>query len=283
MSALGIHFFVAAPLFVGQQLIGALCVFAEEASPFTPEHFALVVEVATPVAMALQNARLLETVSEHRHQLQDLAVRLTEVEEAERQRYAREIHDELGQDLTALGINLGILQGSIAATQLHGLAERLEDSQELVEKMTDKVRNVMADLRPPVLDDYGLGAALRWYGEKVSRRHNLPIQVAAGQTVRLPPRQEITLFRVAQEAITNAVKHARASQITIHLETMATSQRLRVIDDGIGFSPDDTLTRPDGTGLGMITMRERLTAIGGRLRVESAPGKGTSIFAEVPR
>lgn len=239
-------------------------------------------EVASSVALALQNARLLETVSLHRTQLQEFALRLTTAEEDERQRLARELHDEAGQDLTALGINLEILKNMPSDAQRLAVAARLHDSQLLVEKITKQTRAIMTDLRPPLLDDYGLGSALRCHGENVSRRTGILVFVEGGDIPRLSPHKEISLFRVVQEAVLNAVKHARASQIVIRLEIVNDHLHLQVSDNGIGFSPQERICREPTTGLGLIIIRERIEAIGGHLQLESSQGKGTMVFVEVP-
>ena len=146
------------------------------------------------------------------------------------------------------------------------------------------IRDLMANLRPPVLDDYGLLAALRWYGEQVTARTGLPVEVwGQEQMPRLSFVAETALFRIAQEALTNVGKHARATHVTVTLEEVPEGLRLTVADDGSGFDPAALPQRRERSGWGLITMRERAEALGGRLRVDSRPGEGTRIVVEVQR
>jgi len=137
---------------------------------------------------------------------------------------------------------------------------------------------MMGELRPAVLDDYGLLAALHWYGQRFSQRTGLAVAVQGEELApRLPSATETALFRIAQEALTNAAKHAQASQVTVTLEPVNGGARLTIADDGVGFDP---ATRRQA-GWGLMTMRERAEAVGAHLRVESAPGKGTQVVVEV--
>lgn len=213
-----------------------------------------------------------------REQLRHLAARLSAAEEAERQRIARELHDRVGQNLTALSLNLSILQGQLPSEVTPRMRERLDDSQNLLEETTAVIRNMMAELRPSVLDDYGLLAALRWYAELFGRRTGLPVTVqGAEDALRLPIAKETALFRIAQEALTNVAKHAHAAQVTIALDKNATGANLTIMDNGCGFDP----AAPQSAAWGLIAMRERALAIGGSLDITSAPGRGTKIIVEI--
>jgi signal transduction histidine kinase len=142
---------------------------------------------------------------------------------------------------------------------------------------------VMANLRPPVLDDYGLVAALHWYREQLEERTGLNTVLTAEEPLeRLPARIENALFRIAQEALTNVVKHARASLVSVSLAQEGMTLRLRVADDGIGFDAAET-AGPDGrSGWGILTMIDRAEAVGARCSVESQIGQGTCVTVEVP-
>jgi len=217
-----------------------------------------------------------------REQLRVFSARLSDAEEAERQRLAREMHDNVGQNLTALGINLNILRSTINREEVTDLVRsRLDDSLALVEQTTKYIRNVMTDLRPSVLDDYGLLAALRWYSQQFSDRTNVAVAIyGQGLIPRLPSVAETALFRITQEAFTNVVKHAQASQITLTLEEVAGLVRLTIVDDGKGF---DSEVPSEKKGWGLIIIKERAEAIGGHFNLESEPGKGTRVMIEVRR
>jgi len=203
---------------------------------------------------------------------------------------AEELHDQVGQNLTALGINLNIVRAQMPGEAGAPVRSRLDDSLSLVEQTTERIRDVMADLRPPVLDDYGLVAALHWYGEQFARRTGIAIAVEGKEPVpRLAARAENALFRIAQEALTNVTKHAHATHVTVTVEVDGGTLRLVVADDGIGFDPSTTLrtsaahlANPDGgRGWGLLTMTERAEAVGGRCRIESDLRQGARVVVEV--
>jgi two-component system sensor histidine kinase UhpB len=160
----------------------------------------------------------------------------------------------------------------------------LNDSLALVEQSTEIVRDVMADLRPPVLDDYGLIAALRWYSTQFTTRTGLPITLQAEElTPRLPLFLENTLFRIAQEALTNIIKHAQATEATVTVETEEEGVRLIIADNGRGFEPEGGPKLNDRPNWGLLTMTERAEAVGGQCQIESVPGQGTRIIIQVAR
>jgi len=230
-----------------------------------------------------ERERAAEALQQYTERLRALAARLTEVRETERQRLARELHDQVGQNLTALGINLNIVKSQMPEEAAPVLS-RLDDSLALVEQTAERIRDVMANLRPPVLDDYGLVAALHWYGERFAQRTGIAIGVEGEEPVpRLAARVENGLFRIAQEALTNVVKHAQATRVTVTVEVDSGTLRLVVADDGIGFDPAQMAETDVGRGWGLLTMAERAEAVGGHFCVESVPGQGAQVIVEVGR
>jgi PAS domain S-box-containing protein len=208
--------------------------------------------------------------------LRALTRRLVQAQETERSRIARELHDRVGQNLSALNINLDILLGNLNDAALR---RRLEDSLKLVDATLQSIENVMADLRPVLLDEYGLAAALAWYGEEYAQRTGIHVAVQAPEAGKeLRPEAAVALFRIAQEALNNAAKHSCAKRITVQLEETDGELVLCVTDDGRGF---DVAQAPRGRW-GMTTMRERAEAAGGRLAVDSSLGTGTTVRAAVP-
>jgi two-component system sensor histidine kinase UhpB len=212
--------------------------------------------------------------------LHGLTRRLVQAEEAERRRLARELHDRVGQSLSALNINLDIIsRESHALTP--ALRQRLEDSLGLVDDTLQSIENVMAELRPPLLDEYGLGAALGWHAEEFSRRTGVRVSVndrdpVAAKNAR--PEAAVALFRIGQEALNNVLKHAKASSVRVEVSATDEELILDVQDDGQGFE----LAGAGRGRWGMTTMRERAEAAGGELHVASVPGEGTRIHARVP-
>lgn len=220
-------------------------------------------------------------LNEHRAQLRKLSARLIEAEELERCRISREMHDTIGQQLAALGLGLNILEQEIPEED-SPLRKRIADLLVLLQEMSCKARDIMADLRPPVLDDYGLGAALRWYAELFTRRSGIACAVAVPELPRFGLPREMALFRVVQEALHNAVKHAGAGRVDIRGVVAARRLTLAVHDDGQGFPEDEERTGGyESFKLGLISMRERIEAAGGRLTIRSTPGVGTVVFLEV--
>ena len=205
--------------------------------------------------------------------------RLVEVQETERRVLANDLHDLVGQKLTALNINLNIVKIESAPTMAAGIGARLNDSLKLVEETIESIRNVMAELRPAVLDDYGLTPVLRWYGEQfVKRTGVLTTVIEQGPTRRLPPAVEEALFRIAQEALTNVAKYARAGKVIVTFDTTSDVSRLTIADDGCGFDSSAWKQPAKDHGWGLMIMRERAAAVGAELSVESAPGRGTRVI-----
>ncbi len=224
-----------------------------------------------------------QDLAKSHEQLRQINVRLVEVEEAERKALSKELHDRVGQSLTALNINLGLIRSNLEKESPQKLTARFDTASELVTEITDHIRGVMAELHPPVLDDYGLTAALRWYAERLKQQTGLDVEVSGNMIEpRLPISISITLFRIAQEALTNIIKHANASLATIDVETQADSLTMSIIDNGIGF--DVIRSAVDGkVHWGLVTMRERAETLNGKLEIESVPGEGTKLLISIPR
>lgn len=211
-------------------------------------------------------------------QLTALSRRLVDVQEAERRKLSRELHDRVGQNLTALSINLDLLRTSLDE-EAHAVQRgRIEDSARLLERTADSIENVMTELRPPMLDDYGLLPALHWYAKDFSQRTGIHVHVTGAEPRNRPePDIEITLFRVAQEALTNVAKHAHATLAEIALEQTDNQFTMTVTDNGIGIDATPVRRDNERPRLGMVTMRERAQAIGGRFEVRKGASGGTQI------
>ena len=216
-------------------------------------------------------------------ELQALSRRLVELQESERRQLSRELHDRVGQNLTALKINLDILQTALASQGNGEVRARVEDSAALLESTMDTIENVMSELRPPMLDDHGLAAALDWHARNFSRRTGIAVAVRAREPALRPALQvEIALFRIAQEALNNVAKHARAHRVEIALDHANGECVMSVQDDGIGFDGVEDASDKAKPGLGMVTMRERAQAVGGRFEVQALSGRGTQLTVRVP-
>ncbi|MBU0482688.1 MAG: sensor histidine kinase [Proteobacteria bacterium] len=273
---------IKTPLLSGSMLVGSVdlvCKNETDISALLPA----IEELSGPLAIAIQNARLFTSVDRQQHQLRSLSARLTEMEEAERRKIAIELHDRVGQNLSALNINLNIIKSRMKAGLIDGAELCIADSFLLIEGTTEQIRDIMSDLRPPNLDDHGLLSAIRWHAQQRTKRTGLEIVVEGnGSAPRLPLEIEMVLFRIAQEALNNIIKHAKAHSAKVVVERLAERTIMIISDDGIGFDPN-TLGRHhrEHSGLGLIAMQERVSALGGTLSIESAKGKGAKLIVEV--
>ena len=234
-------------------------------------------------AVALAN-EMTKDLRDSSEQLTALSRRLVEVQENDRRQFSRELHDRIGQNLTALSINLDILKSQLASDGSAEFRSRLDDSAALLESTTGAIENVISELRPPMLDDYGLLPALEWYGNEFSVRTGIQVKLHGDERMeRLTPATEIALFRIAQEALNNVAKHAHAKCVDINLEHLSTQSIMSVSDDGVGFDIAPIANSRRRPSLGMVTMRERTQAIGGQFEVRAAPGRGTRVVVRIPR
>jgi PAS domain S-box-containing protein len=207
--------------------------------------------------------------------------RLMQVQEEERSRLARDLHDEIGQLLTALKIDLQEVQhGEVG--QAH--AGALTDSLELVDHLLTQVRTLALDLRPSVLDDLGLVPALRWYANRQAKRNGWTLSLSVeGMAKRVPVPIEVACFRIAQEALTNVAKYARAKTIDLTLHRQDQDVTLVIQDDGVGFDVMSARLRAqEGQSIGLLGMEERVRLAGGILEISSTPGRGTTILLRFP-
>jgi PAS domain S-box-containing protein len=219
---------------------------------------------------------------QHSEEVRALLDRLMSAQELERQRLATELHDLIGQNLTALGIWLSNLANSLSAREGLQITAQVAGMRRTVEQTVEAIRGVMSDLRPPALDEYGLLPALRTYASEFQAQTSLRTLVdATGTLTRLPARIEVTLFRIVQEALTNAVKHSDATLVRILIEQSARLVCLSVEDDGRGFTEPVGARKSRRGGWGLPVIRERAEACGGAMRIEHR-ARGTRLVVEVP-
>jgi len=282
---------LGAPLLAQGEPKGCLVMSAIHSGQlFTGQDLSLLVAFARQIITSVENARLYQALQERETQLAELFRQLVNAQEGERQRIARELHDETGQKLTALALGLAAVETSLGnqgAAESRSLVHGLRD---VTDQAITELRHIMSDLRPALLDDLGLAPALRSYVQQYTMRHpEINVTLSADRRIspsarRLPPQYETTLFRVAQEALSNVARHAHAAHVTVALEQRADIVRLEISDNGVGFNPEAARPGADapGSGLGLVGMRERVTLVGGRWRIQSAPGQGTQVVVELP-
>jgi PAS domain S-box-containing protein len=268
---------ICAPLSVGGKLHGLLMVFGRDLQE--PDLMA-VTAFANQATIAVENAWLLQTTTKHKEDLQRLSKQLLDAQEAERKRISRELHDELGQALTVIGMNLEELAKTLPSEGSPQLKERLAETTGLADETLEQVREMALGLRPSLLDDLGLVPALRWYCNRLTQRLTIEISFEAVDCKdRLPTQVETALYRIVQEALTNITRHAQASRVHVRLECRGPTIVTTIEDDGQGFDPETVASRG---GVGLLGIRERAALLGGSLSIKSQPGQGTRLTLHIP-
>ena len=284
LEAYGWRALVVVPLLSHDQLWGLLVVYADQVEAFSPNDIAGLMSLASQAAVALQNARLVEALEQQRAALHQVSLRLVQAQEAERRRIARELHDELGQLLTALKLNLEAGRQALLPEAPAKLKTSLQEASSLAIQTMESARNLSLELHPAILDDLGLIAALRWEIDRYKQRTGQSICFEAADLADdLGPEVTITIYRVVIEAMTNIARHAQAREIFISLVVEGPQIVIQIEDDGIGFEVAPEIQglkkRPS---LGLVSMRERAELLGGQLRLISAPGRGTKVCMHLP-
>jgi signal transduction histidine kinase len=219
-----------------------------------------------------------QEIEESQNNLRRLSQRLVQAQEGEKKILSRELHDEVGQMLTALGIELGNL-GTLHDSDGAGFHARLEDAKSLNADTMRAIRDLAMGLRPSMLDDLGLEAALEWQGREFSRRTGVPANVEVnGALDYLSDAQRTCIYRVVQEALTNCARHANASNVRVSVSTRKDGVVALIRDDGDGFQPES----PSARGLGLIGIQERVQALDGNVDISSKPKSGTTIRVQIP-
>jgi len=271
---------VAVPLVSKSKVFGLLHVASAATNSITADHLNLLNAIGYQLGVAIENAKLWEELK-HKEELRgQLLEVIISAQEAERKRIARELHDQTGQSLTSLMVGLKILEKDGPKNIQH----RILDMRQLTAQTLDGVHNLALELRPSSLDALGLVVALEQYTREYSDKFGVQadFQAIGFDDRRLSPEVEITLYRIIQEALTNVVKHAEVERVSILLEIRGASIVAIVEDNGKGFNIRQLSQSPTRTNLGLYGMYERAALINGTLTIESEPGRGTTLFVEVP-
>ncbi len=264
------------PLKSKNEVQGVLAVAARDSRQFLPEELELTTAIGNQIGVAIENARLYDNMRFYARQI-------TRAQEDERKRIARELHDDTIQALVALSRRLDAL--STLSEQLPEPAMRyLKQLRELITSALRNVRRFVQDMRPPALDHLGLVPTLEGLATDLTEKEGLEVELTVdGEKRRLTPEEELVLFRIAQEALNNVRRHSQASQAAIQMEFYSDGVRMTINDNGQGFEVPEKAGDLVATGkLGLIGMYERARLLGGTLLVESEPGKGTTVIADVP-
>lgn len=259
------------------RLVGVLNVHTRQRREFSGADVELLRTVAGLMAGAIENASLHSRLAEREEAMERFAEQIVLLQETERRRLAGEIHDGISQRIVSLSFHLSAAADALPADPA-GAAEQIARAHELAAAALDETRHAIAGLRPPVLDDLGLAASL----ESLARSTQLPhVQVDAVAT-GLPEHIETAVYRIAQEALQNVMKHSCAQHVQLRLGRTAEAVLLEITDNGIGFEPTGVRERAGPAGYGLPGMQQRAELLGGQLTAESAPGRGTVIRLRVP-
>ncbi|HUO29333.1 MAG TPA: sensor histidine kinase [Bryobacteraceae bacterium] len=228
------------------------------------------------VRLERQTRRRYLQLSQSQHEMQQLSARLVDAQETERRNISRELHDEVGQSLGALLVDVGRLSGLLSHDRPE-VRSQLDNMKAVTERTFQEVRNIALLLRPSMLDDLGLVAALEWQGREVSRRSDIEVEVQSDiVSDHLPDDYRVCIYRLVQEALSNAVRHSGARNAKVKVRQSEQGVRVQVTDDGRGFDPGHV------RGLGLLGMEERVKRLGGTLTIESRLNHGTTLAAELP-
>jgi len=204
--------------------------------------------------------------------------RINEILEEQMQRIARELHDEAGQLLASVHLALHEVGRDLGPTS----RQRLQEVRTLLDRIEEQLRRISHELRPLILDDLGLVPAIQFLGDGVSKRAGIAVIVKGSTEERLPPVVETTLYRIVQEALNNAARHAQASRVTVTVQRTDGKVRCSIRDDGVGFRPAAGATPNGRRGLGLIGIRERIAPLSGTLEIQSGERKGTELLVTIP-
>ena len=249
--------------------------------PFTGEEKEQLLVLAAELEMALKNIKTTTSLRMQTQRLKRLSSRLIDIQESERRRLARDLHDDTGQALTALKMSLEITRNELSVASDH-TAERLNDAVALADDTLEKLRAISHNLRPPTLDTVGLNSALEGLCKSFTQQTQMPVSYVGMDTTEISNPIDICLYRILQEGLTNCAKHGQASHVEVRLKRNGEVVQLSIQDNGQGFDLADTLSDQNETGIGLIDMQERLESLNGRMNVYSRPGAGARLVATVP-
>jgi signal transduction histidine kinase len=260
------------PLATGGRTAGVMQFGFSKSYEWLPREQELLAAAAERCLMAAEKARLLEHLAAREEQVRQLAEHMLHVEEIERRRISRELHDEAGQSLLCIRLQLELLEQAIPAVHAEWIG-KLQEARDLTERTILEMRRLIAALSPAVLEQLGLGAAIRQLVNRFRRLHPIRVKLLLGRLGRLPQHTEIIVYRLVQECCNNIAKHSAAGSVNISVSSADGWVRLAVEDNGVGFRVEEALARKDSFGLS--GMRERVALLGGRFEIRSYPKNGS--------
>ena len=282
-KSLGLEAYIGTKLLVGNRVYGSLCFLDRKAhgAKFTPSDIHFLQLMARWIGGELERKHAKDALHEANERLLTLSQQLLTVQETERRQLAHDLHDEIGQTLTVVKLNLQTLQSGKPAASVPGA---LQDSMQILDHMLKHVRELSLDLRPSMLDDLGLVSAVRWFVNRQAERAGWKTEILIEDTLpNLPPDFATASFRVIQEALTNVMRHAQATHVRVHLQIHQRHLEILVADNGVGFDSLKILEQAaSGQSFGLLSMQERIRFLDGRITITSQRGQGTRIKATLP-
>lgn len=277
---IGVKAGFAFPILSGQEVVGIMEFFSTEAEEPRREMLEIMGHIGTHLGRAIEKKRAQEKMEQAHQKLRNLYHRLEMVREEERTRIAREFHDELAQVLTTLKLELSLLHKKLGPGQA-ALQTSTQMMMNVIDATIPTVKQLILDLRPPVLDNLGLQEALVWQGKEFERRMHIHCEIdATGPEFSLDPARSTTLFRIFQETLINVARHAQAKKVLVKLSSTNNIVTLRVQDDGVGIQPDQI---SNSHSLGILGMQERARVWSGTVEFESSPHEGTAVLIQINR
>ncbi len=277
---LGYQTFVLVPITAKGNVLGVLVALCRTPQGLSQRGHQLLNGICNQLGVTVENNRLWEELKHKERLRAQLLNKVVTAQEDERQRISRELHDETGQALTSLLVQLKILEQTAVSSEA---LSQVEEMRQVVARTLQEVRRLAADLRPAALDDLGLVPALEGYIHDFAQKNRITVDFLAetNDLLRLPRPAETVLYRVTQEALTNIARHAEASQVTVAMYREHEALHMRIEDDGQGFDAPRVL-QSDQQGLGLLGMQERVELLGGCFELNSTPGRGTQLHVELP-
>ncbi len=267
------------PLVFPGKLAGVMQFVFPASYEWLPREVDMLSAAADRCTLAAEKARLIENLAAGEDQVRRLAERLLEVEDLERRRLSTELHDEAGQSLLCIRLQLEMLERCVPPGHAD-LTTGLSEARELTEKTIVEIRRLISALSPAVLEQLGLAAALRQLRTRFRRVHKAQVTLQLGPLRNLSRQTASAMYRLVQECLNNIAKHSGASRVNISLNSVDRELRLRVEDNGVGFREEETLSKRDSFGL--AGMRQRVALLGGKFDLDSRPGRGTRVLVSLP-
>jgi signal transduction histidine kinase len=276
---------IGLPLVIQQRVIGSIVLsrLKTDEKLLTFDELKLMVGIARQLGLSIENAHLYQEAQNREKLLGELLQQVVGAQESERQRIARELHDATGQSLTAISLGLRGIEAMVEKDSPVDIRQ-IRELKVFGTNALGELRQLIADLRPPQLDDLGLVAALQWYIQSFEKRSSIQTSfVVNGQQVRLLSEYETIIFRITQEALTNILKHAHASQAAVTLSMNPNEIQLTIKDDGVGFDSAQLLDNEgQRSGWGLLGIQERTLLLGGRYEIDTSPRQGTQVHVTIP-